>query len=318
MPLDIIKDESGEEVTFSPHLAITHMEAQGGSANKRNVSLLMKSEELDDKTKQLLKAILGEDIVIEKMTASNKREMLSEAVREQYNSYDRWAYVEDFSDEEVVVSTDDGLVVVSYSMSGNVVTLGENPVDVSRVLRYEDASGTLLLSNERGDINEGVYDLIVKSFDSISSHEKIKAIFKSKYENEVMNVEQEIQKALAPVQAELTKAQADLAAVTAERDTAVAALGEVKKAQEEAKQAARVEVIKSVVKDEAKVEELSKSLESLSDEHFDTVIKSFKAKDEVVENSDLFKQVGSQSSTENGSTESALDQILKAKYVKQA
>lgn len=316
MPLDIIKDESGEEVTFSPHLAITHMEAQGGSANKRNVSLLMKSEELDDKTKALLKAILGEDIVIEKMTYENRRALLSQAIRDSIS--EDWAYVEDFTDNELVFSSEAGLFAVNYSISGKEVTLDGNPEDVSRVVRYEDKSGTLLLSKDKGEINEGVYDLIVKSFDSISSHEKIKAIFKSKYENEVMNVEQEIQKALAPVQAELTKAQADLAAVTAERDAAVVALDEVKKAQEEAKQAARVEVIKSVVKDEAKVEELSKSLESLSDEHFDTVIKSLKAKDEVVENSDLFEQVGSQSSTENGSTESALDQILKAKYAKQA
>lgn len=112
-------------------------------------------------------------------------------------------------------------------------------------------------------------------------------------------VEEAIEKALAPVQEELKKAKEQLEVV--------------EKANLEAVAKARKEAVASVEKDEAKAEELFKSLESLADEAFDVVIKSLKAKEEVVENSDLFVQKSKDSDVEI-EEENGTAALLKAKY----
>lgn len=112
-------------------------------------------------------------------------------------------------------------------------------------------------------------------------------------------VEEAIEKALAPVQEELKKAKEQLEVV--------------EKAKHEAVAKARKEAVSSVEKDEVKAEELFKSLESLADEAFDVVIKSLKAKEEVVENSDLFVQKSKDSDVEI-EEENGTAALLKAKY----
>lgn len=114
-------------------------------------------------------------------------------------------------------------------------------------------------------------------------------------------VEEAIAKAVAPLQEELKKAQEQLEVV--------------EKAKQEAVSKARKEAIASVEKDEAKAEELFKSLESLAQDAFDVVIKSLKAKEEVVENSDLFVQKSKDSDVEV-EEENGTAALLKAKYVK--
>ena len=114
-------------------------------------------------------------------------------------------------------------------------------------------------------------------------------------------VEEAIEKALAPVQEELKKAKEQLEVV--------------EKANLEAVAKSRKEAVASVEKDEAKAEELFKSLESLADEAFDVVIKSLKAKEEVVENSDLFVQKSKDSDVEI-EEENGTAALLKAKFTK--
>lgn len=114
-------------------------------------------------------------------------------------------------------------------------------------------------------------------------------------------VEEAIEKALAPVQEELKKAKEQLEVV--------------EKANLEAVAKSRKEAVASVEKDEAKAEELFKSLESLADEAFDVVIKSLKAKEEVVENSDLFVQKSKDSDVEI-EEENGTAAILKARHQK--
>ena len=165
-----------------------------------------------------------------------------------------------------------------------------------------------------GVLPEGVRSLIVKSFDSISSNEKIKAIYKSKHENEVKNVEQEIQKVEAKqAETQLTKALADLEKAAQERDALKAQVEEIVKAQAEAKAAQRLDLVKSVIKDEDQAVAFAKSVETLEDEAFQTVVKALQLKEQVVEQTDLFKSV-SQAQVETGEQQSTLAALLKQKY----
>lgn len=327
MPLNIIKEKQEESKKMSPHLALTH-EAQGYSANNRHVSLLMKANvELDDEAKSLLKSILGVDSdesiqTIQKASYEQLRVKMNDAIKKF--SVDRWdwAYVEDFDEQYVVFYNDQGLYYTEYTLSDNQVVLGDVAYPVNRVVSFESKTGMLLMSDSNSDSTdgappEGVRSLIVKSFDSISSNEKIKAIYKSKHENEVKNVEQEIQKAVEAKQAELTKALADLEKAAQERDALKAQIDEIVKAQAEAKAAQRLEVVKSVIKEEEQAVAFAKSVEALEDEAFETVVKALKLKDEVVEQSDLFK-TKSVAQGETGEQESTLAALLKQKYAKQA
>ena len=135
-----------------------------------------------------------------------------------------------------------------------------------------------------------------KEEDSMSAEFISKAVHE---ETVTKAVEEAIEKALAPVQEELKKAKEQLEVV--------------EKASLEAVSKARKEAVASVEKDEAKAEELFKSLESLADEAFDVVIKSLKAKEEVVENSDLFVQKSKDSDVEI-EEENGTAALLKAKY----
>lgn len=86
----------------------------------------------------------------------------------------------------------------------------------------------------------------------------------------------EVQKAKDAFGVELQKALDEVAVFKAEKEEAI-----VK---------SRKAALSSVEADEAKVEELLKSLSPLSQEAFDVVVKSLKAKEEKLEDSDLFVQ----------------------------
>lgn len=142
-----------------------------------------------------------------------------------------------------------------------------------------------------GKINKNQEDDTLSDFITKAAHEE--AVTKA--------VEEAIAKALAPVQEELQKAKEQLEAVEVEKQEVVSK--------------SRKEAVASVEKDAAKAEELFKSLESLAQEAFDVVIKSLKAKDEVVENSDLFVQKSRDSDVEIDE-ENGTAALLKAKYNK--
>lgn len=323
MPLNIIKET--EDKKMSPHLALCDMKTQGGAANGRNVSLLMKANvELDDEAKTLLKSILGQgDLeVIEKASYEQLRTKMADAIKKFSKDKWEWSLVEDFDDQYVVFYNDQGIYYTEYTLSDNQVVLGDVAYPVNRIVSFESKTGTLLMTDSTSNDSigvppEGVRSLIVKSFDSISSNEKIKAIYKSKHENEVKNVEQEIQKAVEAKQAELTKALADLEKAAQERDALKAQVEEIVKAQAEAKAAQRLDLVKSVIKDEDQAVAFAKSVETLEDEAFQTVVKALQLKEQVVEQTDLFKSV-SQAQVETGEQQSTLAALLKQKYTAQA
>lgn len=114
-------------------------------------------------------------------------------------------------------------------------------------------------------------------------------------------VQEAVEKAVAPVKAELEKAQNKIKEY---EDEKVAAVSKARKAQ-----------IAEVEKDEGKAEELFKSLETLPEAAFESVIKALKGKEEKVEKSDLLKEIGSEG--REAVTEEVEDKtlaILKAKY----
>lgn len=320
MPLVIKNKDSAEEVKQTPHLAITHNELQNGAANKRNVSLLLKSDvELTEDAKKLLKSLLGEDVqLIEKASYNSLRKQLDDAIKKFSTDRWDWSYVEDFDETNVVFSNSDGVYYVDYRVDDDQVVLGNTAYPVNRIISYEESSGKLILTEAAG-VDTNVRSLIVKSFDNISKNEKVVDVYKSKLlKGKLMEVDiQKAQGQISELTVQLQKAVDLQKAAEVERDALKEQMEAITKAQEDAKSAKRLEEVKAVVKAEDEAVALHKSLEVLSDEAFATVLKSMKLKDEVVENSELFIQKSSSTEAlgEQGST---LDQLLKAEFAPKA
>ena len=271
-----------------PHLALTHKALQGGSANGRNVSLLMKSDvELTPEITKALEA-LG---INKSMYASKISDALSSAVREAFGDDDHWLYVEDYNDSIVLFCSEGGLFSVDYSLVDGKVTLGDLAKPMSRVISYEPVSGEMLLSEDAEDkLEEGIYSLVTKALRNDSTKEHLVEMFKAQElkKSEVEILEQEIKKAVDAAEAilkskigelevELTKALEEVNVFKAEKLEVVAK--------------ARKEKLAAVGSDE-EAEALYKATESLNDEAFEVMLKALGAKAQVEKDSDLFKEKG--------------------------
>jgi hypothetical protein len=289
MPLIIkTKDDSKR-----PHLALTHNALQGGAANGRNVSLLMKSDATitDDVEKALVALGLDKSLINKSMFASKVSEALSSAVREAFGDDDHWLYVEDYNDSIVLFCSEGGLFSVDYTLVDGKVTLGDLAKPMTRVISYVPESGEMLLSEDAEDkLEEGIYSLVTKALQNKDTQEHLLLMHKAQElkKSEVEILEQEIKKAVDAAEAilkaqlvekesALTKALADLEVFKAEKLEVVAK--------------ARKEKLEAVVSKE-EAEGLFKATEALADEAFEAVLKSLgnKAKDE--KDSDLFKEKG--------------------------
>jgi len=302
--MTLVIKTSGEQES-SPHLAVCHS-AQGYSANNRHVSLLMKSvDELSDEVKQqVIKAL--ENLGIKDSSEINKaafysqmRTAMQEAVKEKFGDDKEWIYVEDFNDEVVVFCNEKGLYIVNYkSNPDGSVELEDLATPATSNIVYVPQEGKMLLSEDAEDkLEEGVYSLMKSCVESSTTVEHLQKMFEHKH-NEEITLQEEIQKAVAEVE---TLLKAQVADLTEKLEKAQAKVAEYEQAQKEAVAKARKEAIAEVEKDDARAEELFKSLEALSEESFATVMKSMKAKDEVVQNSDLFVQKSKNSSVEETS-----------------
>src|SRR5690625_1017075 len=184
--------EEKEEVKMSPHLGLTHMELQGGAANGRNVSLLMKSEGLSEEQKELLLKIVGEGMdakeEVEKASFVGIKEAIEEAARNAFQG--RYSYVVDFDDSTAILYLDDycqyGLYYINYTIeSDGSVSFGGEAKYVGEFLSYEDESGQVVLSEQ---IPKGVDEPLLKSaVSNINKDEEQKDILQTKYkEGELM------------------------------------------------------------------------------------------------------------------------------------
>ena len=319
MPL-VIKDKDGGERT--PHLALTHNEFQGGSANKRNVSLLMKSDAtLSDKVIKALQS-LGllpddEQEQIDKAAFySQQRMSLQEAVKSKYGEDDSWLYVEDFNDSVVIFCNEDGVWSATYSLVNGAITLSDLANPVQQVINYEPKSGDMLLSEDAEDkLEEGVYSLVTKALQNSETKEHFTDMFKClqlKKETEVIQLQEEIKKAVDAAEFIL---KAQLVEKETELQKALDEVAGYKQASKEAITKARKEAVALVEKDEVKAGELFKSLEPLAQEAFDIVIKSLQAKDSLVDNSDLFVQKSASGEEVEHEEVNGTLALLKAKHI---
>lgn len=273
-----------------PHLALTHNQIQGGAANGRNVSLLMKSDvELTPEITKALEA-LG---INKSMFASKVSDALSSAVREAFGDDDHWLYVEDYNDSIVLFCSEGGLFSVDYSLVDGKVTLGDLAKPMSRVISYEPETGEMLLSEDAEDkLEEGIYSLVTKALQNDKTKEHLVEMFKAQElkKSEVEILEQEIKKAVDAAEAilkaqlveketALTKALEEVAVFKAEKLEGVA------KARK-----AKIATVKSLSKEDG--ESLYKATEALGDEAFEVMLKALGAKSEEEANSDLFKEKG--------------------------
>lgn len=285
MPL-VIKDKEGKK---SPHLALTHKELQGGSANGRNVSLLMKNKE--ELTDEVIKALESLGISNQELNKaafySQLRITLQNAVKDKFGEKDDWLYVEDFNDSVVIFCNEEGVFSVEYSNVNGEITVGDLANPVIGVMSYEPATGKMLLSEDAEDkLEEGVYSLVTKALDNQESVEHFKEVFKSLEERKI-TLEKEIQKAVEEAQAVL---KAQLVEKEEALQKALEKLAEIEKAQKEAVEKSRKEKLEAIVGAEA--EELFKAIGELPEEAFAAVVATIEKKAQVEKESDLFKEKG--------------------------
>lgn len=311
MPL-VIKSEEREQLT--PHLALCH-EAQGFSANNRSVSLLVKSGEITEEVEKALIALgVKEQTEVVKAAFMNQvRNALQNAVKEKFGEDDSWIYVEDFNDTVVVFSNEKGLFFVNYVLEGDNAVIDDLATPATSTIVYVPKEGKMLLSEDAEDkLEEGVYTLMKSCIESPTTLEHLVKMFEHK-QNEEMILQEEIVKAVAAAEAVL---KAQLVEKEEQLTKALAQIEAFEKAQVEAVAKARKEAIAAVEKDAEQAEVLFKSLEAVSDEAFEAVIKSLKAKQEMLDNSELFIEKGANSEEAADRQEQKIDTmaVLKAKY----
>ena len=197
MKLDIKKE--GDKKT--PHLAICH-EGQGGSANNRHVSLLMKSDTIE-LTDEIMKSIekFGVENFPEEiqkaMSVRNSKMLLENALKEAYCDKDEWLCVEDWKDGQVYFSTCDydgwEMMVTTFTMTEDgQVTVGDTASPVVQITDYMIVEGKVKLSEEAEDkLETGLYEIVSKSINKADTQLKL---FKS-----VTEYKESLEKASTPV-----------------------------------------------------------------------------------------------------------------------
>lgn len=297
----------------SPHVALTHNELQGGASNKRNASLLMKSDtEITEDLAILIEKVTGVKVEptsaasqedLEKASFETLRKLLGKEIKKFDSDKEySWSYVEDFDEQYVVFTNDDGLFYATYESTTGGVVVSDTATSVNRVVSYREDSGTLILSEDNVG-NSSVQSLIVKSFENIKKNEKLVDVIKSIQEKGKL-MEVEIQKAVD----EATNA------LKADLEKANAIVADLQKAAQDVKAAQRKDKISAVMADADKAEELLKATATLDDESFETILKSFQDKVEQIEKSDLFERKGSQEDIEKADQEPLHIQMLKKQH----
>lgn len=197
MKLDIKKE--GDKKT--PHLAICH-EGQGGSANNRHISLLMKADAIE-LTDEIMKSIekLGIENFPEEiqkaMSMRNSKMLLENALKEAYCDKNEWLCVEDWKDGQVYFSTGDcdswEMMVTSFTMTEDgVVTVGDTASPVVQITDYMIVDGKVKLSEEAEDkIETYLSEIVSKSINKADTQLKL---FKA-----VTELKESLEKASTPV-----------------------------------------------------------------------------------------------------------------------
>lgn len=291
------------------HVALV-LKSQGGPANNRH-TLLLKSQSTADITeedvKQLLEKASGKTEVEKAKFNSEVRNILSEKIREKFAGKYEWLYLEDFSDSEIVFSTDAGMYIVNYSLSGDDEYVFEDKAIGVEYKSILVENGSIKLSTEAQEkLSEGVYSLVTKALDNPETSQRISDAVGVTLEKAKVKMQEEIQKAVDAAKAE---AAAELATVQAELEKAKEALAQVETEKKATVMKARQEAVAKFDKDGA--EALVKATEALADDAFETLLKSLSVGRAAVEESDLFKQK-SQQGSDKAPEENATERLIKS------
>lgn len=315
----VIKSKDTEDQT--PHLAMTHKDLQGGSANGRNVSLLMKSAEMSDVVLKALESLgLAEEVTLNKSVFYGQiRSVLQVAVTEQFggDGWDDYAYVEDFDESNVVFCTNEGLFIVGYTLSDNttVATLGDEATPVTASVIYTETSGDIMLSDDAEDkLEEGVYTLVKSCTENPSTLDHLRKMFEHK-QSEVIKMQEEITKAVDAAVAIEKAAFVEQAALL---KAATDKIAEFEAAAVVQKQEVRKSALAAVLPAE-QVEGVLKALEAVADEAFQAVVAGYAVQKAAVDNSDLLSETGVNGTGDADVKEvDRTTEILKAKYARTA
>lgn len=298
----------------TPHLALTH-EAQGFSANKRPVSLLMK-QNVSELTEELVKAleVVGLLDISKAAFARQKREAIEVAVREKFGEEDSWLYVEDYNDAVAIFCNAEGMFSVNYTMQDTAVSVDDLAQPITSVISYVPVEGKMLLSEDAEEkLEEGVYTLVKSCVEAPATIEHLVKMFETQIAEDLL------------LQEAITKAVADAEAVLKAQLVEQEAIVKSLQAQVEAfatQEAVRVsEVRKSQLKEaglsDDEAAEMFKAIGELADEAFTAIVKQLAAKAALADQSDLFKETGVAGVGEQDPAQvDGTAAILKAKYHK--
>ncbi|WP_443699021.1 hypothetical protein [Pseudomonas sp.] len=324
--LNITKSPSETKPKKSPHLAMTHQELQGGAANGRNVSLLMKSGgEFSEEVQKALVA-LGYDTnhSLVKAFYSQVRDQLTDEIKEMFCDEDDWCYVEDFDESQAIFCVEGELYSVKYTVGKDGEYVVEDTATaVTTMVSYVPDEDEVLLSEDAEEkLEDGTYKLVKKALENTESYKRILTIVKAKSIAATLPItplvikkqnlkdtplKEEIEKAVAAVET-LLKAQ-----ILAQTKALEKASLRIKELEQTAITKSRKELLSSVEEDVVKLDALVKSLETLGDEAFAVVAATMVEKAAVVEQSGLFKQTSVHMKVEEP-TEGSFDAMMKAKY----
>lgn len=287
------------------HVALVG-KAVGGPANGRTTLITKSTNDITDvDVKQKLESIEKAKFYQE------LRQGLEEKLRDQFRDkleYS-WLYLEDFSDSEVIFSTDGNMYSATYELVDDnyVISSTAQEVNVKRVYVVDDKGEILISKSAKEDVESGVYKLLEKSLENPETVKRASNMLKSIREKETKKMD-EIQKAVDAANAvsavkieELTKQLAD----------AVAKVDSYVVAEKAAKLKARETALTDAVGADKAVA-IAKGAEALTDEAFAALVETFKGLKAV--DADLLKQQSGEGAEQDVTKGSQTADILKARF----
>lgn len=150
---------------FIPHIALCHMEFNGGSANGENIPLIQKAAKDGAQLNTVLKALgMDDSEVVEKASYENMRRMLYAHLGNLYNT--DYTYIIDFDESTVVFEAGNKTYSIPHSMddAGNIL-LGTEPREVVRQEIYVSVEGDeLVLKSDNVEVENPAIDAeVIKS-----------------------------------------------------------------------------------------------------------------------------------------------------------
>lgn len=297
------------------HIAYT-FGFQGGAASGYNTPLLFKSDEAPEISFEKLEALekMGEDVTeLRKSYMNQLMSLLSDAVREKFETNWDWIYVvdADFDNGVVVFCSDYGMFSTNFKLNGFIVELDDVANPVIQTTDYLVVDGDVLISVDFFDNaidsalsglvkstikHDHVKDYLVKAFEARANKDSVIAednpadpqsantpeIIKGEHPLENINKDEFLKSAEFQ---DLIKAQVAEA---------------VEKAAEEARLAAQEAAQIEIDKANAAAEELRKAERARIEEDYTAVVKSYNFVDEdkietlvkyLIENKDVAETI---------------------------